>query len=142
MIEYNKTSKINFLAIADIVAQASYCKKRQVGAVITINDRIVSTGYNGMPSGMPNDCECDKEHKVTRNVVIHAEMNAILAATKAGISLDGAILYVTYPPCINCAKHILQTGIKLVVLRYRPDLAHKSDGINVLLACDIGIRYE
>jgi len=135
------TSKINFLAIADIVAQASYCKKRQVGAVITINDRIVSTGYNGMPSGLPNECECDKEHKVTCDKVIHAEMNAILAATKAGIALDGATLYVTYPPCVNCAKHILQTGIAKVVYRFKPEFTKKLDGVNLLLACNIGIQY-
>jgi dCMP deaminase len=101
-----------FLDIAKQVAKASYCKRRQVGAVIVKNDNIISFGYNGTISGFPNECECDN---VTKQDVLHAESNAIAKCCKSSYSSDGATMYITLSPCFECAKIIIQSGIKKVV---------------------------
>ncbi len=101
------------LAIAKIVAQRSYAKKKQVGAVLAKGTSIISYGYNGTPAGMSNVCETDQNK--TLDIVVHAEMNAILKAAKLGISTEGTTLYITLSPCINCAKLILQSGVKEVI---------------------------
>lgn len=115
-----------YLNIANEISTLSYCQKTKVGSVIVSVDNIIAFGYNGTPSGMDNACECNG---ITKSEVIHAEMNAILKAAKSGYSVDGATLYVTLSPCIDCAKLILQSGIKRVVYR---DNYRKTDGVYFL----------
>ena len=124
-----------YLKMADIWAQNSYCKRRQVGALIVKNQMIISDGYNGTPSGFENVCE-DEENK-TKPYVLHAEANAITKVAKSGNSSNGATLYVTSSPCLECSKLIIQAGIKRVVFTesYRLE-----DGINLLKRADIDIK--
>ncbi len=116
-----------YLEMATIWAQNSYCKRRKVGALIVKNKMIISDGYNGTPSGFENICEDDNEK--TKPYVLHAEANAITKVAKSGNSSDGATLYVTTSPCIECSKLIIQSGIKRVVFveKYR-----RTDGIDLL----------
>ena len=107
--------KVMYMDIAERVAQRSYAKRLQVGCVIEKNGSIISFGWNGMPSGYDNCCEHVDEngHEVTNREVQHAELNAIL--NYRGGSLEGAKLYVTLFPCNECAKAIIQCGIKAVI---------------------------
>jgi dCMP deaminase len=100
-----------FLKIAQVFSERASCLRGQVGAVVTINNRIVSSGYNGPVSGEIhcNRVTCDLDSPCKR--AVHAELNAILAAANAGISLKGGILYCTMAPCFNCAQAIVQAGI-------------------------------
>jgi len=99
---------------AKVWGDLSYCIRLKVGAVLSIDDRIIATGRNGMPMGSKsNVCECPDNH--TKPQVIHAEMNAILFCAKYGIMTDGATLYVTHVPCSGCAASIFHAGIKRVV---------------------------
>lgn len=98
-----------YMDIAHIVSQLSRCNRKKVGAIIVKDGNIVSFGYNGTPTGFCNECE---ENDVTKDEVIHAEMNAIL---KAGTKTQGATMYVTMSPCIECAKIIKQSALKCVV---------------------------
>ena len=98
-----------YMDIAHIVSQLSRCNRKKVGAIIVKDGNIVSFGYNGTPTGFCNECE---EKDVTKDEVIHAEMNAIL---KAGTKTQGATMYVTMSPCIECAKIIKQSGLKCVI---------------------------
>lgn len=98
-----------YMDIAHIVSQLSRCNRKKVGAIIVKDGNIVSFGYNGTPTGFCNECE---ENDVTKDEVIHAEINAIL---KAGTKTQGATMYVTMSPCIECAKIIKQSAIKCVV---------------------------
>jgi dCMP deaminase len=102
-----------YLEMAHIWAKNSYCVRRQVGALIVKNKMIISDGYNGTPSGFENVCE-DETGK-TKPYVLHAEANAITKVAKSNNSSDGATLYVTSAPCIECSKLIIQAGIKRVV---------------------------
>ena len=124
-----------YLKMADIWAQNSYCKRRQVGALIVKNQMIISDGYNGTPLGFENVCE-DEDNK-TKPYVLHAEANAITKVAKSGNSSNGATLYVTSSPCLECSKLIIQAGIKRVVFTesYRLE-----DGINLLKRADIDVR--
>nr|WP_319271599.1 dCMP deaminase family protein [uncultured Draconibacterium sp.] len=124
-----------YLKMADIWAQNSYCKRRQVGALIVKDKMIISDGYNGTPSGFENICE-DEDNK-TKPYVLHAEANAITKVAKSGNSSDGATLYVTSSPCLECSKLIIQAGIKRVVFTesYRLE-----DGINLLKRADIKVK--
>ena len=108
-----------YLQMARIWASNSYCKRRQVGALIVKDKMIISDGYNGTPSGMDNNCEESPEK--TKEYVLHAEANAITKVAKSGNSSDGATLYVTTSPCMECSKLIIQSGIKRVVFseKYR-----------------------
>ena len=101
-----------YIRMAGIWAENSYCTRRQVGALIVKNQRIISDGYNGTPSGFENICE--DENNVTKPYVLHAEANAITKIARSNNSSDGATLYVTASPCIECAKLIIQSGIKRV----------------------------
>jgi dCMP deaminase len=116
-----------YVRMARICAENSYCKRRQVGALVVKNKAIISDGYNGTPSGFENICE--DENNVTKPYVLHAEANAITKLARSHNSSDGATLYVTASPCIECAKLIIQAGIKRVVYgeQYRLD-----DGIRLL----------
>ncbi|MDB4584396.1 dCMP deaminase family protein [Draconibacterium sp.] len=124
-----------YLKMADIWAQNSYCKRRQVGALIVKDKMIISDGYNGTPSGFENVCE--EDNNKTKPYVLHAEANAITKVAKSGNSSDGATLYVTSSPCMECSKLIIQAGIKRVVFTesYRLE-----DGINLLKRANIEIR--
>jgi len=126
-----------YLKMADIWAQNSYCKRRQVGALIVKDKMIISDGYNGTPSGFENVCE-DEDNK-TKAYVLHAEANAITKVAKSSNNCDGATLYVTSSPCIECSKLIIQAGIKRVVFTesYRLE-----DGINLLKRADIDVQQE
>ena len=116
-----------YLQMAGIWAQNSYCKRRQVGALIVKDKMIISDGYNGTPSGFENQCE--DENGVTKVYVLHAEANAITKVAKSGNSSEGSTLYVTASPCVECAKLIIQSGIRRVVYR---DAYRITDGIDLL----------
>lgn len=116
-----------YLRMAAIWAQNSYCQRRKVGALLVKEKMIISDGYNGTPSGFENVCE--DENNQTKPYVLHAEANAITKVAKSNNSSDGATLYVTSSPCLECSKLIIQAGIKRVVFteNYRLDA-----GINLL----------
>ena len=101
-----------FINIAKEVGTLSHCTRSKVGAVLVKSGNVISFGYNGTPAGMDNCCE---ENNVTKDEVIHAEMNAILKAAKSGNAVDGSTLYLSLSPCQNCCKLIIQSGIKRVV---------------------------
>ncbi|MFA6719710.1 MAG: dCMP deaminase family protein [Prevotella sp.] len=126
-----------YLRMARIWAENSYCKRRQVGALVVKNKMIISDGYNGTPSGFENVCE--DENNLTKPYVLHAEANAITKLARSHNNSDGATLYVTASPCIECAKLIIQSGIKRVVYgnSYRLD-----DGIKLLQRAGIEILHK
>lgn len=102
-----------YMRMARIWAENSYCQRRQVGALLIKDKMIISDGYNGTPSGFENKCE-DEENR-SKPYVLHAEANAITKVARSSNSSDGATLYVTASPCIECAKLIIQSGIVRVV---------------------------
>ena len=102
-----------YLRMASIWAENSYCTRRKVGALIVKDKMIISDGYNGTPAGFENICE--DENGLTKPYVLHAEANAITKIARSNNSSEGATLYVTASPCIECAKLIIQAGIKRVV---------------------------
>lgn len=116
-----------YIRMAKIWAENSYCKRRQVGAIIVKDKMIISDGYNGTPSGFENICE--DESGLTKPYVLHAEANAITKIARSGNNSDGATLYVTSSPCIECAKLIIQAGIKRVVYS---EAYRLNDGIKLL----------
>ena len=116
-----------YLEMAQVWAKNSYCKRRQVGALIVKDRMIISDGYNGTPSGFENVCE--DENGITKPYVLHAEANAISKVAKSGNSSECATLYVTASPCMECAKLIIQAGIKRVVYM---DEYRLLDGIELL----------
>ncbi len=116
-----------YLQMARIWAQNSYCKRRQVGALIVKAKMIISDGYNGTPEGFENICE-DEENR-TKPYVLHAEANAITKVAKSNNSSDGSTLYVTTSPCMECSKLIIQSGIKRVVFT---ELYNKQEGLRLL----------
>lgn len=126
-----------YLRMARIWAENSYCKRRQVGALLVKNQMIISDGYNGTPTGFENICETPEN--VSKPYVLHAEANAISKVAKSSNSSDGATLYVTASPCIECAKLIIQSGIKRVVYaeEYRIN-----DGIDLLRRAGIEVVYK
>lgn len=124
-----------YMEMAGIWATNSYCKRRKVGALIVKDKMIISDGYNGTPSGFENVCE--DENGVTKPYVLHAEANAITKIAKSGNSADGATLYITDAPCIECSKLIIQAGIKRVVYR---DEYRLTDGVDLLRR--VGIEVE
>lgn len=123
-----------YLEMAQVWAKNSYCKRRQVGALIVKGRMIISDGFNGTPSGFENVCE-DDEGK-TKPYVLHAEANAITKVAKSNNSSEGATLYVTSSPCVECAKLIIQSGIRRVVYM---DEYHKVDGLALLKRAGIEI---
>ena len=122
--------------MASIWAENSYCQRRKVGALIVKDKMIISDGYNGTPSGFENVCE--DENNLTKPYVLHAEANAITKIARSNNSSDGATMYVTASPCIECAKLIIQAGIKRVVYseHYRLE-----DGIELLKRAGIEVIY-
>lgn len=125
-----------YLEMAQIWAKNSYCKRRQVGALIVKEKMIISDGYNGTPSGFENVCEDDDFN--TKPYVLHAEANAITKVAKSNNSSEDATLYVTTSPCLECSKLIIQAGIKRVVFsnKYRIE-----DGLKILERANIEIKH-
>lgn len=134
----NKQIKLDkrYLQMAQIWAQNSYCQRRKVGALLVKEKMIISDGYNGTPEGFENICE-DKEN-VTKPYVLHAEANAITKVAKSNNNSNGATLYVTTSPCIECSKLIIQSGIKRVVFN---DKYHNTDGLELLKRAKIEILH-
>ena len=124
-----------YLEMAEIWARNSYCKRRQVGALIVKDKMIISDGYNGTPSGFENICE--DENGVTKPYVLHAEANAITKVAKSGNSSNGSTLYVTASPCLECSKLIIQAGIKRVVYK---DEYRLTDGVDLLRRAGIEVE--
>ena len=116
-----------YLRMARIWAENSYCTRRKVGALIVKDKMIISDGYNGTPSGFENVCELDDG--TTKPYVLHAEANAITKIAKSGNNSDGATLYVTASPCLECSKLIVQSGIRRVVYSENYRL---TDGVDLL----------
>ena len=125
-----------YLRMAHIWSENSYCKRRKAGALVVKDKTIISDGYNGTPSGFENVCE--DENNVTKPYVLHAEANAITKLARSTNSGEGATLYVTASPCIECAKLIIQAGIRRVVYgeKYRLD-----DGLRLLQRAGVETVY-
>ena len=125
-----------YIRMASIWSENSYCQRRKVGALIVKDKMIISDGYNGTPSGFENVCEDD--NNVTKPYVLHAEANAITKIARSNNCSDGATMYVTASPCIECAKLIIQAGIKRVVYseHYRLE-----DGIELLKRAGIEVVF-
>ena len=124
-----------YLRMAAIWAENSYCKRRKVGALIVKDRMIISDGFNGTPSGFENVCE--DENGVTKPYVLHAEANAISKVAKSGNSAEGATLYITASPCMECSKLIIQAGIKRVVYT---DEYRLTDGIDLLKRAGVEVE--
>lgn len=122
--------------MARIWAGNSYCERRKVGALLIKDKMIISDGYNGTPSGFENICE--DEFNKTKAYVLHAEANAITKVARSHNSSDGATLYVTASPCIECAKLIIQAGIVRVVYG---ELYHMQDGLELLSRAGIDVVF-
>ncbi|MDR1121726.1 MAG: dCMP deaminase family protein [Dysgonamonadaceae bacterium] len=125
-----------YLRMARIWSENSYCQRRKVGALIVKDKMIISDGYNGTPSGFENVCE-DDDYR-TKPYVLHAEANAITKIARSHNNSDGATLYVTASPCIECAKLIIQAGIKRVVYS---DEYRLNDGIKLLEQANISVAF-
>lgn len=127
------------MKVAEVYAELSSAVKLHVGAIIVKNDRIISIGYNGMPSGWDNNCEdvLDDNSLLSKPEVLHAETNAIAKLARSSESGEGASIFITHAPCLQCAKLIYQSGINSVYYRntYRSD-----DGLNFLSKCNIEVE--
>ena len=134
--EKQKRFDLRYLQMARIWAQNSYCQRRQVGALVVKEGTIISDGFNGTPSGFENHCE--DENNVTKPYVLHAEANAITKLARSSNNSDGATIYITASPCIECAKLIIQAGIKRVVYGEQYRL---TDGIDLLERAGIEVIY-
>jgi len=136
MDEKQKKLDSRYLRMARIWAENSYCQRRQVGALVVKDKMIISDGYNGTPTGFENVCEDDQN--VSKPYVLHAEANAITKLARSGNNSDGSTIYITASPCIECAKLIIQAGIKRVVYGEKYRL---TDGIDLLERAGIEIQY-
>ena len=134
----DKQSKLDarYLRMARIWAENSYCRRRQVGALVVKDKMIISDGYNGTPSGFENVCEDDGN--VTKPYVLHVEANAITKLARSNNNSEGSTIYITASPCIECAKLIIQAGIKRVVYGEKYRL---TDGIELLERAGIEVIY-
>lgn len=126
-----------YLRMARIWAENSYCRRRQVGALVVKDKMIISDGYNGTPSGFENVCE--EETGTTFPYVLHAEANAITKLARSSNNSDGATLYVTASPCIECSKLIIQAGIRRVVYAEKYRL---TDGVDLLEKAGVKVEYK
>lgn len=136
MNEKQRKLDIRYLKMAQIWAENSYCKRRQVGALVVKDQMIISDGYNGTPSGFENVCE--DENNVTKPYVLHAEANAITKLARSSNNSEGSTLYITDSPCIECAKLIIQAGIKRVVYAREYRL---TDGADLLKQAGIEVDF-
>ena len=126
-----------YMDVAERFAQLSHAKRLQVGAVVVKDDRIISIGYNGMPTGWDNKCE--DEYFKSKPEVLHAESNAIAKLAKSSESGLGASIFVTHSPCIECAKLIYQSGISTV---YYKDAYRSSAGIKFLKKSKVKVIHN
>ena len=135
-----------FINIANEIASASKCVSKQVGAVIVKDGRILSTGYNGTPTGYVNCCDywngeyTPEHHEWSKTYEIHAEMNAIIWAARKGISIENATIYVTLEPCSECSKNLIASGIKRIV--YETPYEHTQSSIISKFLKDNGVIIE
>ena len=138
MKEDNKQTLLDrrYLRMALIWAENSYCRRRKVGALVVKDKMIISDGYNGTASGFENVCEDD--NNVTKPYVLHAEANAITKLARSSNNSDGATLYVTASPCIECSKLIIQAGIRRVVYDEQYRL---NDGVELLKRAGIEVVH-
>ena len=127
---------LRYLRMALIWSENSYCVRRKVGALVVKDKMIISDGYNGTPSGFENVCEDD--FNVTKPYVLHAEANAITKLARSNNNSNGSTLYVTASPCVECAKLIIQSGIRRVVYGEEYRLP---DGIELLRRAQIEVKY-
>ena len=127
---------VMYLKIAGLIAEQSYCTKRHVGAIIVKEGAIISTGFNGTISGFENVCEYRNEagELKTKPDVLHAEANAITKVACSTISTEGATIYVTCSPCIECAKLIIQSKIARVVYNI---MFSKPEGLELLKKANV-----
>ena len=133
----SKQDKIDtlYLRMASVWAENSHCLRSKVGCLIVNNRRIISDGYNGTPSGFPNECEdCNNN---THPTVLHAEANAIAKIATSTNSSEGATLYVTLSPCFDCAKLIIQAGIKRVIFS---ELYRKTESFELFEKAGIHVK--
>ena len=134
----NRQFDRSYLDMAAVWAKNSYCERRQVGAILVKDRMIISDGYNGTPSGFENVCE--DENGVTKPYVLHAEANAITKVARSGNSSEGATLYITDSPCMECAKLIIQSGITRVVYAREYRII---DGVDLLRRAGIQVdKFE
>lgn len=126
----------SYLDMAEIWSKNSYCKRRQVGALLVKDKMIISDGYNGTPAGFENICE-DEDGK-TKQYVLHAEANAITKVAKSGNNSLGATMYVTTAPCLECSKLIIQAGIKRLVYRNSYRI---TDGVDLLVRAGVDVLF-
>jgi len=136
MTEKQELLDRRYMRMAQIWAENSYCQRRKVGALLVKDKMIISDGYNGTPSGFENICEDDMNK--TKPYVLHAEANAITKVARSNNSSEGATLYVTASPCIECAKLIIQAGILRVVFG---ELYHLQDGLDLLKRAGIDVFF-
>lgn len=134
-----RQADMSYLKMAHLWAENSTARKLHVGALIVKDNMIISDGYNGTPSGFDNNCEIELEDGTlkTKEEVLHAEANAITKVAKSTHSCDGATLYCTDSPCIQCAKLIIQAGIRRLV--YNREYHHK-EGLELLKKAGIEIE--
>ena len=125
-----------YLRMARIWAENSYCQRRKVGALMVKDRTIISDGFNGTPAGFENVCE--DENGVTKSYVLHAEANAITKVARSNNSSEGATLYVTASPCLDCAKLIIQAGIKRVVF---DETYRITEGIDLLCRAHVEVSH-
>ena len=125
----------SYIEMAHVWAKNSYCERRKVGALIVKNRMIISDGYNGTPSGFENICE--EESGATKPYVLHAEANAITKVAKSNNSSEGATLYITDSPCMECAKLIIQAGIERVVYSNKYRI---TDGLDLLDRAGVAVE--
>ena len=125
-----------YMKMARTWAENSYCVRRQVGALMVRDNMIISDGFNGTPSGFENICE--DENNVSKPYVLHAEANAITKIARSNNSSNGATIYITASPCMECSKLIIQSGIKRVVYGEKYRLM---DGVELLERAGIQVDF-
>ena len=127
------------MGVAELTAQLSHARRTKVGAVMAKDNRIISVGFNDPPKGFPNQCEDELPDGtlVTKNIVVHAEMNALCFCSKTEIETEGATIYLTLSPCANCALAMIQSGIKRIVYR---DKYRDTSGIEILERAGIEVE--
>jgi dCMP deaminase len=130
------TREETLLQVAGLFAQRSTCSRLSVGAVIARDGRILTTGYNGSPAGMAH-CEHEKDEPCA--AAVHAEMNAIAFAAREGVATNGAEMFLTHAPCLNCAKLIINAGI--VMVYYRSSF-RDMNGVHLLKEANVGVFWH
>ena len=125
-----------YLRMAKIWSENSYCERNRVGCIVVKNRTIISDGYNGTPTGLPNSCEDTNNN--TLNYVIHSEANAISKLAKSTISSEGSTIYITTSPCYDCAKLLIQSGVKRIVFS---SLYRKQEAFELLEKANIETIY-